>query len=1217
LQIFDKPDNLIPECERAVGLGFFDGVHRGHIELLRTLAFLGKEQNLLPAVFTFPAHPETILQPDDPFTDYLSDLPARLTLIGECGVAEVHLQPFDQAFAAMEPEHFLEKILAERLRARLIVVGEDYRFGRGGRGDIDFLRQWAEPRQIQLVVIPQVRLAGGKVSSSRIRELIGAGKLDQAAFLLGRPYRLAGTVVTGRRLGHSLGFPTANIPVPSYVSCPAFGVYATRTTVAGRAYNSVTNIGLRPTVDLRNSQPLIETHLFDFALNLYGQEIQVDFLERIRPEQQFASVEAMGEQVRLDLARVREWHDRQEQAYELARCGDISFQIQPTRRFAQSSLHLVFYSPLEAKASACQNLLMRVLTASCRRYPSRTALAAALDRNYGATIEANLTKEGDLQEIDLAAEAIMQWTDGTSPFRETCELLFDLLFEPLLDDEGLFDEAIVEAERQNLLLEIAARENDRAKYAYDRCLAAFCGSRVQGLPPAGGSEPMARVTRRDLADAYQSLLTGSSVILYLVGRPDPATLESCLAGISRFPAANRPEFRPALFPSPFVPEPAAELVEYKSIEQARIVLAYSGMPPYFSQQSAQATVLNSMLGGDVHSLLFDVVREQLGLAYSVYSMSQRCLSALFVLAGVAPAQVDAACAAIKRQVADLAAGRFDQALFDRSLQMVETALLSAGDEIAVLASRLIKGRLYGRFLHIDMLREVKPADIVALAGRLKLVTRYVLTTEPEAGSSPAGQTTGEPADAVSETKAVAAAPVAPLSPVTSEAAAQARAKGPAWQSVFTREERIDAMTGVVLRTYRHRDGLLVKMLPRPGFSRRFAAVTVPFGSIYTRFRAGRAVHRVPPGTAHFLEHCLFSRDDGGGLTGRLSDLGASANAYTTHSHTQYYFSTVHHFAEALDLYLDAIFEPYLGLDRVEAERPVILAELDQYLDDPDTRIYMKLVENLFARHPVRQDIGGTRESVSAITPDDLEKAWRHFYQPNHVMLTLAGDLDEDDLLDRVAARLAARRQPVWQPGRLLLPHEPAGPSRITDSLQMDVAAPSFLVGFKDPDLNAERRLGGQELAMRQKTGQILLESLLSPASPLFDSLYEAGLINDSFGFHYACEDSFAFLVCGGESDRPEEAAAAVRDGLVECFCAGGNNELFEIQKRAAAGDFVGALDSIEHSGMIQAQCNLQGIDLFDYPGLYDKMDNTAASRMLAFLGDSANCSIAALHPEVK
>lgn len=433
---------------------------------------------------------------------------------------------------------------------------------------------------------------------------------------------------------------------------------------------------------------------------------------------------------------------------------------------------------------------------------------------------------------------------------------------------------------------------------------------------------------------------------------------------------------------------------------------------------------------------------------------------------------------------------------------------------------------------------------------------------------------------------------------------------------FTREDRCDPMTGKVLHTYRHQCGMMVKVLPRPGFSRRFAAVTVPYGAIHTAFTDGTETWQVPSGTAHFLEHCVFSRDDEGGLMGKLASLGASANAYTSHSHTMYYFSTVHQFEKALDFYLDAILTPYLEIDRVEAERPVILAELDQYRDDPDTRCYMNLIENLYLNHPVRQDIGGTAESVNLITDSDLKNVWRHFYRPGQLSLTLAGDFDENLILEQLHLRLLKMKAELCKPGQIrsVLPAEPSAPAAAYGSLNMDVTTPSFLVGIKDPGLLPGSELDGRELVTRQRAARLLFDTLISPVSTLYDDLYAEGLINDSFGFHYACEESFAFLACGGESDQPEKAAAAVRDGLIRHFTDGVDAQMFEIQKRAAAGDFVRSLDSVEHCGMVQAQCNLHSIDLFDYPELYDKMDCATASRMLAFLADPSCYSVAVLHP---
>lgn len=439
----------------------------------------------------------------------------------------------------------------------------------------------------------------------------------------------------------------------------------------------------------------------------------------------------------------------------------------------------------------------------------------------------------------------------------------------------------------------------------------------------------------------------------------------------------------------------------------------------------------------------------------------------------------------------------------------------------------------------------------------------------------------------------------------------------AGQPAFKKQSQTDPMTGKTLATYRHNCGLIVKVLPRPGFSRRFAAVTVPYGSIHTSFETNGRINIVPAGTAHFLEHCIFSRDDDGGLLGKLSGLGATANAYTSHTHTMYYFSTVHHFEQALGQYLEAILNPYLETDRIEAERPVILAELDQYQDDPDSRCFNGLLECLYARHPVREDIGGTAESVSSITSDDLKTVWRSFYQPESIVLTLAGDFDLDMLLgqlDDFLRRGSLSRPLPQRAGRLILPEEPEWPAAPGRILRMDVKTPTFLVGIKDPSILPGREQVGRMLAMRQRAARLYLDTLLSPVSELHDQLYGAGLINDSFDFHYSCEESYAYLICGGESTQPDKAAETLIEGLINHFAKPADPVLFEIQKRAAAGDFVRSLDSVDHSGMVEAQCSLNGIDLFDYPGIYDMIDFTTAREMMRFLSDRACYSVAVLMP---
>ncbi len=435
---------------------------------------------------------------------------------------------------------------------------------------------------------------------------------------------------------------------------------------------------------------------------------------------------------------------------------------------------------------------------------------------------------------------------------------------------------------------------------------------------------------------------------------------------------------------------------------------------------------------------------------------------------------------------------------------------------------------------------------------------------------------------------------------------------------FIYQELVDSLTGKKLHTYRHACGLMIKILPRPGFSRKFAAVSVPFGAVHHEFKLQGEWTRVPAGCAHFLEHCLFTRDDEGGLMGRLTSLGASANAYTAHTHTLYYFTAVDHFADALDLYLDALLNPYLEQDRVESERPVIQAELSQYRDDPDTRLYNTITENLYLNHPVREDIGGTAESVSKICDQHLKAAWQTFYQPDSIALTLAGDFDEVEILDRLANRLAqcgiSGQCARTLPAEARVPAEPSKPAADFVSFKMDVATPSFLVGVKDPDVLPGREIAGRDLVLRQRTAKLVFDTLLSPVSELYEFLFNQGLVNDSFGFHYACESNYAFMVCGGESDDPKAAAEAVRDGLISHFSKGLDCELFDIQKKAAAGDFVRSLDSVEHSGLVQAQCNIRGIDLFDYPLIYDSIDCAIANKMMTFLKDPSSYTIALLLP---
>jgi riboflavin kinase/FMN adenylyltransferase len=396
------------------------------------------------------------LSPEGQFAGYLSTLDQRLQRIADTGVAEVCLQPFSPEFAAMPAVEFLDDILGVRLNAHLVVVGKDYRFGQGGEGDIHLLRSWGEQHQCEIIVVPEVRLHGDKVSSSRIRRLIAEGDTRLAESCLGFPFAMTGTVIEGKKLGRKLGFPTANIAIDADLAIPAYGVYATRTRVGNRTYESITNIGIRPTIQDESPKPNIESFLFDTSLDLYGQAITVEFLYRLRPEAVFESLLDLVAQVKEDLAQARAYHRSCEQGYEFANVRGIPVRIIRTTRFAQATAIITYRTRIDRRTASLLSLLSRVLSASCQDYPSRSSLTAALDSLYGASIETEVSKDGDLFSLHIAVNGLMNWTDRSSPFAAALGVFFSLLTRPDLDADGLFQAVSFEAERSGLVMELLA-----------------------------------------------------------------------------------------------------------------------------------------------------------------------------------------------------------------------------------------------------------------------------------------------------------------------------------------------------------------------------------------------------------------------------------------------------------------------------------------------------------------------------------------------------------------------------------------------------------------------------------------------------------------------------------------------------------------------------------------------------------------------------------------
>ncbi len=289
----------------VVAIGNFDGIHRGHVAVIRRAEALAEKLGRPCAVLTFEPHPSDYFRgPSSIFR--LTPRAAKARALERLGIDGMIVVTFDAALAALEPQDFVAEILVRRLRVRAVVVGYDFHFGSGRRGTPDFLRREGERLGFAVEIVERVP-AGAEsddeaASSTATRAALEAGDVERAAEWLGHPFVIMGEVVAGNKLGRTLGFPTANL-VPDPSCRLRHGIYAVRVAVEGRTYDAVASFGRRPTID--NGPALLEVYVFDFSGDLYGKVIEVSFVAWIRAEEKFPSLEALKAQIAEDCARAK------------------------------------------------------------------------------------------------------------------------------------------------------------------------------------------------------------------------------------------------------------------------------------------------------------------------------------------------------------------------------------------------------------------------------------------------------------------------------------------------------------------------------------------------------------------------------------------------------------------------------------------------------------------------------------------------------------------------------------------------------------------------------------------------------------------------------------------------------------------------------------------------------------------------------------------------
>lgn len=304
MRVYHGTDNAGIARGTVLTLGVFDGLHLGHQEIMRTVVQRAKAVGAVPTAITFDPHPRSVLHPDLA-PPLLQTLDQRLANFEFLGIEQAIVIRFDKEFASQDAEIFLHEIVFERLQAKEVYLGKGFAFGSKRGGNIDLLRRMSSELGFVADEVNEITLRGQRVSSSLIRQLLADGRVNLARRMLGRPYGVEGQIVHGLQRGRTIGFPTANLKPQNRV-IPKYGVYATATLIDGKWRRSITNVGVRPTFD-EEKTPSIETFVFDFDGDLYGDVLRVRFLHRIRDEKKFGGIDELKTQIQADTMTARRY----------------------------------------------------------------------------------------------------------------------------------------------------------------------------------------------------------------------------------------------------------------------------------------------------------------------------------------------------------------------------------------------------------------------------------------------------------------------------------------------------------------------------------------------------------------------------------------------------------------------------------------------------------------------------------------------------------------------------------------------------------------------------------------------------------------------------------------------------------------------------------------------------------------------------------------------
>ena len=397
------------------------------------------------------------------------------------------------------------------------------------------------------------------------------------------------------------------------------------------------------------------------------------------------------------------------------------------------------------------------------------------------------------------------------------------------------------------------------------------------------------------------------------------------------------------------------------------------------------------------------------------------------------------------------------------------------------------------------------------------------------------------------------------------------------------------------------NGLPVCIVPKKGFSRKYALFATRYGGMDMRFRLNGQWLDTPAGIAHYLEHKMFDTEDGNALQ-ELAMNGAEPNAFTSNAITCYYFDSTEKFYENLEILLSFVSVPYFTDESVEKEQGIIAQEIGMIEDNPESQVYKQLMQSLYRTSPARTPVAGSVESIREITAQTLYDCHRAFYTPANMCLVVVGDVEPQQVLD------IARRVLPKDSGELIErdygAEEPTEAARAYAEERMEVSMPSFLVGFKCPPQH-----GGEEQHRFAAIGELACDVLMGESSPLYARLYSQGLINGSFGAAFDILPGAAYAYAGGDSKDPKAVAEAILAEAQRLVREGVDEDYYKRIVNANFGAALRELNSFESIAVSMAEGRFQGYDPYRFPAIYDSI---TAADVLAFLRENVTRSHMAL-----